>query len=70
MQVKVMLGLGHDHVPRNMRAGGLFVTWAHIITESGHSLLPSVILAACCIIFLTFVKYAQSRLESKLKVRS
>lgn len=31
-QVKVMLGLGPDHVPRNMRSGGLFITWAHIVT--------------------------------------
>jgi len=65
-QVKVMLGLGPDHVPRNMRAGGLFVTWSNIIVEAEHSLTSSILVSICCIIFLLIVKEIQSRYQKEL----
>lgn len=62
-----MLGLGPDHVPRNMRSGGLFITWAHIITEAEYSLVPAIIVSLSCILFLILVKELQARFHHKLR---
>ena len=62
-----MLGLGSDHVPRNMRFGGLFITWANIITNIDKSIVSSVYVSIGCIIFLVITKEIQSKCQKRLK---
>ena len=59
--------MGPDHVPRNMRTGGLFITWAHIVTEAQYSIVPAVIISVSCIVFLIIIKECQIRFQDKLK---
>ena len=62
-----MLGLGPDHVPRNMRFGGLFITWANILTHLKYALLPAVYVSLACIVFLVLTKEIQTRCQKRLK---
>ena len=66
-QVRVLLGLTREYVPRRSGPGSFFLTWIDILKNLPNADVESVVISIICIIIVWTTKYLSRRYSKKLR---
>ena len=66
-QVRVLLGLTREFVPRTEGPGSFFVTWINILKNLPNAAVPSVVISVISIAIVWLTKWLSRRYSKKLK---
>jgi len=66
-QVRVLLGLTREYVPRTEGPGSFFVTWINILKNLPNAAVPSVVISVISIAIVWLTKWLSRRYSKKLK---